>query len=246
MGPPSSPVLAYDVEPSNRRFRLRLARYPAAAATLGERLPSGPSLVLDAGCGRGRLPSYWPRWGRPGEKAPRFMGADISTARAAERARDRYALILRADLAGPWPFRDGAFDAVVCEQVLEHLADEEVRRALSEIRRVLRPGGVALIGTPVFKPIEALLAPLFRPIGRLLRRARGEGPGGHRQLFTAARLRALVAEQGLAPEEVRGYRLFSIGRNWFEDSAWYYRLHRRLGARWPGLCVEATVVARRP
>ena len=39
------------------------------------------------------------------------------------------------------PFEDGAFHGLVCVSVLEHLT--ELDRALDELRRVLRPGGVA-------------------------------------------------------------------------------------------------------
>lgn len=41
---------------------------------------------------------------------------------------------------------DGKFDVVVCSHVLEHVDD---RRALSEIARVLRPGGRLLAGVPI-------------------------------------------------------------------------------------------------
>jgi len=39
------------------------------------------------------------------------------------------------------PFRDEAFDVVVCCFLLELLGKEDIRRALSEIRRVLQPSG---------------------------------------------------------------------------------------------------------
>jgi 2-polyprenyl-3-methyl-5-hydroxy-6-metoxy-1,4-benzoquinol methylase len=45
------------------------------------------------------------------------------------------------------PFQDGEFDAVVCISVLEHLVDLDA--AVSEISRILRPGGVAVTGFPV-------------------------------------------------------------------------------------------------
>lgn len=53
------------------------------------------------------------------------------------------------------PFRDSSFDAVVCCYLFELLPEEDVRRTLCEIRRVLKPGGrftVVLIGedSPVF------------------------------------------------------------------------------------------------
>ena len=45
------------------------------------------------------------------------------------------------------PFEDGAFDALVCVSVIEHL--RELDAALSELRRVMRPGGLLVFGTPV-------------------------------------------------------------------------------------------------
>jgi SAM-dependent methyltransferase len=44
------------------------------------------------------------------------------------------------------PFADGEFDGLVCVSVLEHLT--ELDDALDELRRVLRPGGVAVLGYP--------------------------------------------------------------------------------------------------
>jgi SAM-dependent methyltransferase len=44
------------------------------------------------------------------------------------------------------PFSERTFDFVICNHVLEHAADD--RRALSEIYRVLKPGGRAVLQTP--------------------------------------------------------------------------------------------------
>jgi SAM-dependent methyltransferase len=62
-----------------------------------------------------------------------------------------------ADLASPLadvradvqllPFADGAFDALFCHHVLEHVPDD--RAALRELLRVLRPGGWALLQSPI-------------------------------------------------------------------------------------------------
>jgi SAM-dependent methyltransferase len=61
---------------------------------------------------------------------------------------DRYApaVDVRADLRLPLPFREGSFDAALCTEVLEHVPDAQL--LLSEIRRVLSPGGVAVITVP--------------------------------------------------------------------------------------------------
>lgn len=44
------------------------------------------------------------------------------------------------------PFRAGAFDAVMCNHVLEHVADD--RTAMRELRRVLAPDGWAVLLVP--------------------------------------------------------------------------------------------------
>jgi SAM-dependent methyltransferase len=45
------------------------------------------------------------------------------------------------------PFEDRSYDAVICNHVLEHVADD--RKAMREILRVLRPGGWALLQVPI-------------------------------------------------------------------------------------------------
>jgi len=71
---------------------------------------------------------------------------------------DRY---VTADLESPWakvhmdihsmPFADNSFDAVLCNHVLEHVQDD--LQAMREIRRVLRPGGWAILQVPFFSPV---------------------------------------------------------------------------------------------
>jgi SAM-dependent methyltransferase len=46
------------------------------------------------------------------------------------------------------PEPDGAFDVVICNHVLEHIPDD--RQAMRELRRVLRPGGLAVLQHPVY------------------------------------------------------------------------------------------------
>ncbi len=59
------------------------------------------------------------------------------------KERDDYAY---ADMNAPLPFEDGAFDAAVCLEGLEHLV--EPLRLLSELVRVVRPGGLVVLSTP--------------------------------------------------------------------------------------------------
>lgn len=50
------------------------------------------------------------------------------------------------------PFPENTFDAVLCNHVLEHVRDDI--RAMSEIRRVLKPGGFSILQVPFFRPVE--------------------------------------------------------------------------------------------
>ena len=50
------------------------------------------------------------------------------------------------------PFPDGQFDWVICNHVLEHI--EEDQKAMSELYRVLKPGGCALLQVPISRKLE--------------------------------------------------------------------------------------------
>ena len=235
--------LAFEAEPSTRLFRLRLARYWHVARTLGEILPRGKTLVLDAACGKGRLPLYWKRWGLP-DRTPRLVGVDLSHSRLC-RARERgYDGLVRANLLKSWPFPDAAFDAAVCEQVLEHLDGGSLAGFLAELARVVRPGGPILIGVPIFTPAELWLAPLWKPLRAWMGRARGDGHPAHVGHFSLASLGATLRNHGFLIGPARGYRIFTLPWNLFEDHAWYFRLHQWFGRRLPWLCGEVTVTAR--
>ncbi|NUQ67421.1 MAG: methyltransferase domain-containing protein [Phycisphaerales bacterium] len=52
------------------------------------------------------------------------------------------------DLRNRLPFPDGSCALVTCSHTLEHLYPDECIEVLREIRRILRPGGLARIATP--------------------------------------------------------------------------------------------------
>lgn len=49
------------------------------------------------------------------------------------------------------PFEDNTFDVIFCNHVLEHVKDDHL--ALSEMKRVLKPGGWAILQVPFFYPL---------------------------------------------------------------------------------------------
>ncbi len=50
------------------------------------------------------------------------------------------------------PFDDNTFDVIFCNHVLEHVRDD--KKALSEMKRVLKPGGWAILQVPFFYPLR--------------------------------------------------------------------------------------------
>ncbi|MFM7044660.1 MAG: class I SAM-dependent methyltransferase [Ilumatobacteraceae bacterium] len=63
-------------------------------------------------------------------------------------AADRRSVLLQCDLTS-LPLADESADVIVCSQVLEHVPDDAA--AMRELRRVLSPGGVALVNVPYRK-----------------------------------------------------------------------------------------------
>jgi len=92
--------------------------------------------VLDVGCG-GK--PYAP-WLRQAEK-DRIVGIDVVPGPGVD---------VVVSEGGRWPFPDGSFDAVLCTQVLEHVAD--VGGMLEEIHRVLAPSGTVIASVPFLYP----------------------------------------------------------------------------------------------
>jgi SAM-dependent methyltransferase len=95
--------------------------------------------ILDAGCGTGANLMELARRGRA-------CGVDISPD-ALRRSRERGASVARASLLA-LPFPDASFDLVTSFDVLYHRWVEDDRRAVRELARVLRPGGLFLVREP--------------------------------------------------------------------------------------------------
>ncbi len=106
-------------------------------------------VVLDAGCGAG-LGSRFLR----ASGAAKVVGLDVrpealDLARAADTGhRGDYR---EWDLEQGLPFEDGSFDMVVALEILEHVENQQ--QLIDELRRVLRPDGLALVSVPN-KPFE--------------------------------------------------------------------------------------------
>jgi ubiquinone/menaquinone biosynthesis C-methylase UbiE len=154
--------------------------------------------VLDAGCGGG---AFLPRIAELVGAEGRISALDLaeeSAGLAAERMRDhpaRVPLEVRTGSVLELPYADGTFDAVWCANTTQYLDDNELARALAELRRVTRPGGLVAV-----KDVDGSLSTV-RPADPFLLtdffRASARSPGYARQLLRGRDLYRWLRAAGL-------------------------------------------------
>ena len=169
--------------------------------------------LLDAGCGPGTITLGLAAAVAPGE----VVGLELSPAmveRARVLASERGVPNVRFEVGDllALPFPDASFDAAFESAVLEHVPDPA--RAVRELRRVLRPGGVVGLrdgdfgaggvgGAVVSVPVDALVEEAYALYVRLWRHKGGDPCLGRRH-------RTLLHEAGFAPVEA-GATAMAVG-----------------------------------
>jgi 2-polyprenyl-3-methyl-5-hydroxy-6-metoxy-1,4-benzoquinol methylase len=132
-------------------LQYRLRRYPIPEL----RLPHGDGKrFLDIGCN-------WGRWSiAASTKGYVVAGIDPHALpiTAARRVAQQLGLNINYQIAGgeAIPFPDGTFDVVFSYSVLQHLTKERASTTLVEIRRVLKPGGIAMVQMPNWLGVRSL------------------------------------------------------------------------------------------
>lgn len=143
-----------------------------------------PRSLLDVGCWDG---GHTERYARALGAAA--YGVEFFDSRALA-AESRGITVARLDLeTGAFPWPDGSMDVVVSNQVFEHL--KNVWRPMSEIHRVLRPGGRLVLSVPNLGSLHnrVLLAAGAQPTS-----IRTLGP--HVRGYTFGEIRRFVALDG--------------------------------------------------
>ncbi len=147
----------------------------------------GGDRALDLGCGDGHFTQVLSRAGA------RATGLDVAEA-ALRRARARYPELdfVLGKIDEPLPLADNVFDLVWASEVIEHIAD--TARWLSEVRRVLAPGGRLLLSTPSHGRLRVATLGIERF---------SEPLGDHLHLYTRRSLQTLLEQFGFDPVEMR-------------------------------------------
>lgn len=150
------------------------------------------AVVVDLGCGAGEFSAALAQAGA------RPIGVDV----AAEALRRAQARLPEGDFrlwaaGSALPVEDSVADVVWAGEVIEHVAD--VAPWLSEVRRVLRPGGTLLLTTPHVGP-----GTLVRlAVSRRAFAAHFEPRSDHVRFYSPSTLGALLADFGFGVEEMR-------------------------------------------
>jgi 2-polyprenyl-3-methyl-5-hydroxy-6-metoxy-1,4-benzoquinol methylase len=164
-------------------------RFQLAARLTGER-PGGR--LLDYGCGDGTFLAL------AHMRFAEAVGADLDAGQIGD-CRRRLAHLPNARFLVTTmlddPRHSGAYDVVTCMEVLEHTTDDERRRVLGQLERLVRPEGRIVISVP----IEVGPALLGKQFFRALAAWRGHGDYRFRETYTTRELAAAaLGRQGLA------------------------------------------------
>ncbi len=226
-------------KPADRksRFPFRMMRYWWTLCVLQDedRRLGRPITVLDVGCGKGILRKYVGN-----SVQAQWVGLDMKVDRA-KLTQAGYDELYACDFDQPLPIADASADLVVFLHVLEHVPRPAF--TLSEIARILRPGGVLLAGSPVAPKWIAQAREWW--LRRQLRQGKRKA-GDHISCFWPGRWSEMVRAEGIEIELLTGAYLLRWAGSPLENTQWWLRLNQLWGGLFPSLGGEVYVMARVP
>jgi SAM-dependent methyltransferase len=178
--------------------------------------PNPAARLLDLGCDDGAwTESVRGRLAIPPEQV---QGLELVPERA-ELARERGFDVRTGDLDDDWPFDDGSVDVVHANQVIEHV--HRLDHFVTELRRVLRPRGTAIVCTENlaswhnvaaltagYQPFSLTNISNVRPVGNRFALHTGETPPWeswqHVHVVTLTALEDVFDAHGLVVEDIWG------------------------------------------
>ena len=227
----------FSAELHKRRYPVRALRYWWLSRVIDEevRRLDHPPVIVDVGCDRGIIK----RFIQPIAGA-RWTGLDIDIDRPGVELA-KYDERIQADFDEGLPVPDATADIAICSHVLEHLPRPEF--TMREILRILKPGGLLLVGVPT--------APKF--IARLREKqfakqlANGSRVHGqHIHVFDRERLADLAERTGFGVEYLTGTALIRKKGSKLEDYAAWIRFNQIGASLFPSLGQELCMQLRKP
>jgi 2-polyprenyl-3-methyl-5-hydroxy-6-metoxy-1,4-benzoquinol methylase len=205
---------------------------PDGAYYRGERvemlllLPTDAHRVLELGCGEGGFGALVKR-----DRGAEYWAMEYVPDVAAKAAKvlDRV-LVGDAD-ANIDDLPDGYFDAIVANDVLEHLAYPWV--TLERLRPKLRPGGVVVASIPNIRYLPALAKIVFKR--DFPQEDSGTFDRTHLRFFTRKSIVRMFDEAGYEMQSIKGLQAQAFG--------WAAFAVMTLGFFWDGLSVQYACVA---
>ncbi|BBM81880.1 class I SAM-dependent methyltransferase [Candidatus Uabimicrobium amorphum] len=240
-------IVTFSLDPSIKGvpYRLRMARYQAIGETVSDFIrkydTKGSQLkILDVGGDEGRILRHIEAY--PNAKDVRCDLIDLfpkgSDGVYKKENRKLYTADFETD--GLKEIPDNTYDVAICEQVMEHLHHPEF--LASEIHRVLKVGGMAILGVPSFPYgvhwFRIYLVPLLDKVFAK-KKVRS-----HVQGFCLSTFTRLVKKSGnWKIQSRRGFRIISGGiLRKLEFYRWWWRFNRFLGSLIPCMCIEVQLV----
>ncbi|HDR16306.1 MAG TPA: class I SAM-dependent methyltransferase [Desulfobacteraceae bacterium] len=191
--------------------------------------------VADVGCSKGFLKDFM------GEKLDaEWVGLDMNID-GEVLEKSGYEEAYECDFDKRLPLPDNSVDAVVFLHVIEHLPRPLF--TMTELSRILRPGGLLLAGSPVApRPIAWMRE---QQLKARIRKGKVQ-PGGHVNSLSCSKWRTLVKQTRLNLRMLTGTFLVRWSGSPLENKSWWLRLNQLWGALFPSLGGEAYLIARKP
>jgi len=221
---------------AKKRYPIRAVRYWWARCALLEELRNRneETVVADIGCNKGHIRRF------VGD-IPKTKWVGLDWKIDGERLRQGgYAGFHECDFDQPLPLSDKSVDIIVFLHVIEHLPRPAF--TITELSRILRPGGLLLAGSPV---APRLIARFREWQLRARLKKRTVKVGGHINSMDCRRWRRLVENSGMSVDILTGTFLARWSANPLENQAWWVRFNQLWGAIFPSLGGEVCLSARR-
>jgi SAM-dependent methyltransferase len=239
-----SPEFEMSSSAKTTAYPIRAIRYWWVCQVLSRELIHKPdATIVDMGAGHGQMRRYsagsipYLSPGYPFD-SQHWIGMDKHCQPALMTAG--YEKILECDFDKTLPLEDASVDALISIHVMEHLPRPEF--SMSEIARVLVPGGIFCGGSPTAP------APVSFFLHRWLRnkmRHGTTGPNGHINSLSPGDWKRLITNAGMKLDFLSGSHLMRLSGASLENSQAWTKLNLVWGGLFPSLGSEVYLQARK-